>query len=559
MKGKPGGSAFERTSRSSRFARFVGLFVLLGLACHPLTVAALCPDGIIDPGEQCDDGGFCVGGSLAGTACTAEADCVDGGACFGGLDDLRVCESDDDCRLGDCRRCRPVGGDGCAANCTFETDILVPLVAGFVESNGMDIAFGTSGLVVFGPFLTVPLPVTGALTLTVGHSRGGVSPVAVRARNVRFDAIPVSTGACACLRGPARLTCGATLLDPDGTFSADCRPNDPDATPCPQNRPCAPLHGAGNAGSGFINCGGPGVAIELNHDCNAAVGAPPFSAVVSTADLEGPDAHLAGNTLLGFTIQPTTVVGFCTGSSPDYGPDGIQCTDDDPPERRGIPVPLLLTTGSAVGAVVNPADQEDVLGPFSIDGRAFACDDTDGSVDISGGVISGVFTACDQPTVSDIVVPISFGFAQVARLPGTIGSTPTPGPDNCCQCLEPLSCIATSQEDCGECSRVPFAACGDDGICRIITPSPTTTPTLSPTPSPSPAPCVGDCNGDGDVTVDEVMVLVGIALGQQVMDLCHRADRNGDGRVAVDDILAAVHAALAGCAGEHPAPSRPIP
>lgn len=528
-----------------RFAFLAVVFVLSG---PPEAAVAICSDGIVDADEQCDDGGFCIGGPLAGTVCTSEEDCVDGGACFGGLDDLRECVSDADCRGGACRRCRPVGGDACAANCTFETDIPVPLVAGFVESNGMEISFGTSGVVVFSPFLTVPLPLTGAWTLTVGHSREQVSPVTIRERGVHFDAIPTSTLSCACLRGPARLTCGGTLLDRDGTLSTDCGPGDPDAAPCPQHRPCAPVHGPGNSGSGFIDCGSPGVGIEISHDCNATPDAAEFSPAVSTTELERLGAPRIGNTLLGFAIQLTPVVGLCTGTTPDYGPDGILCTDDDPLAQRGTPIAVLLTTGAAVGTVIHAANSEDVLGPIAIDGRAFTCNDTDASVDISAGVIGGVFTACDQPSISDIVVPISFGFDQVTRLPGAIGPTPTPGPNDCCQCVAPLSCAASNNGECGACHRVSNAACDDDGTCRILTPSPTETLTLPPPPTPSPPACVGDCDGSREVTVDEIMVLIGIALGQQAVDLCRAADRDGDGTVFVDEIVAAVQAALAGCA-----------
>jgi hypothetical protein len=61
-------------------------------------------------------------------------------------------------------------------------------------------------------------------------------------------------------------------------------------------------------------------------------------------------------------------------------------------------------------------------------------------------------------------------------------------------------------------------------------------------------PCVGDCAVDGSVTVDEIVVGVSIALGQNGIDRCLMFDRSGDGAVTVDEILAAVAAALGGCA-----------
>src|SRR5579862_6261191 len=65
--------------------------------------------------------------------------------------------------------------------------------------------------------------------------------------------------------------------------------------------------------------------------------------------------------------------------------------------------------------------------------------------------------------------------------------------------------------------------------------------------------CIGDCNGDGEVTVDELIVGVNIALGVANIDACPAFDRNGDGAVTIDEILAAVNALLIGC------PATPAP
>ncbi len=83
-----------------------------------------------------------------------------------------------------------------------------------------------------------------------------------------------------------------------------------------------------------------------------------------------------------------------------------------------------------------------------------------------------------------------------------------------------------------------------------ITPTPTNTaaPTFAPTGTPTARPCVGDCNGSGDVTVNELLTMVNIALGNLPVSMCDPGDPNHDGRVTVDEILAAVNAALSGCA-----------
>jgi hypothetical protein len=45
--------------------------ISMTLASMPAAASAICGDGIIDGGEDCDDGGYCIGGADAGTACTA--------------------------------------------------------------------------------------------------------------------------------------------------------------------------------------------------------------------------------------------------------------------------------------------------------------------------------------------------------------------------------------------------------------------------------------------------------------------------------------------------------
>jgi cysteine-rich repeat protein len=76
----------------------------------------------------------------------------------------------------------------------------------------------------------------------------------------------------------------------------------------------------------------------------------------------------------------------------------------------------------------------------------------------------------------------------------------------------------------------------------------TVTPTLTPTQMSSPSSCPGDCGGDKEVTVDELLTMVNIALGTNPVGNCPAGDTNGDGEVTIDEILMAVNAALLGCA-----------
>jgi hypothetical protein len=68
----------------------------------------------------------------------------------------------------------------------------------------------------------------------------------------------------------------------------------------------------------------------------------------------------------------------------------------------------------------------------------------------------------------------------------------------------------------------------------------------TPTPATQIA-CVGDCNGNQQVTVDELITGVNIALGNTALEQCEEFDANGDFQVTVDELITAVNNALSGC------------
>lgn len=61
------------------------------------------------------------------------------------------------------------------------------------------------------------------------------------------------------------------------------------------------------------------------------------------------------------------------------------------------------------------------------------------------------------------------------------------------------------------------------------------------------SPCVGDCKDDGEVTVDDLIIMVNIANGAAPVADCLAGDANGDGMITIDDIIIAVTNALNGC------------
>jgi hypothetical protein len=59
--------------------------------------------------------------------------------------------------------------------------------------------------------------------------------------------------------------------------------------------------------------------------------------------------------------------------------------------------------------------------------------------------------------------------------------------------------------------------------------------------------CLGDCDSDGEVTVDEIIVGVNIALQLQPITNCPSFDSDGDGEVTINELIVAVSSALNGC------------
>lgn len=168
-------------------------------------VDALCGNGVVESGEDCDDEGTCIGGMNAGLHCVSESQCRGNGVCVGGAKAESACGDNVACPGGQCIHCRTFGGDGCAANCTVESEVTTPFVPGLF--NGTELVPGTSGEVVYGDILTIPLPVDGRQTLRVGKPRNGVIPVTIRADSFIVARIPVGLP-CVCLRAVVYKTCG---------------------------------------------------------------------------------------------------------------------------------------------------------------------------------------------------------------------------------------------------------------------------------------------------------------------------------------------------------------
>lgn len=353
-----------------------------------------CGNGIVEPGEDCDNGGICIGGNRAGSACTADAICggdAQPGVCLAGTKVGTACDADDDCPNSQCDRCVTFGGDGCAANCTFETDVSFPLVAGAVIPGG--IQQGTSGVINYTQLIPrLPLPLSGQQTLTIGKELDGEIPGVIKAASVSFPKIQVATLACACVRGFAGKTCGGTVFEADGTPSPLCGDGLVDPTICPASKPCAFVNGPGNSAAGVIGCAGlDAIDSDVTQDCHPDGGGPPDPRQTTLSGFGPPGSARMMN-----TIRIGTQSGLCTATF---------CTDVDSVELRGTPITLPYMTGSTgatvlhAGAVGGPS-----LGPQGTMGTPVSCAMLTQPVpSFEGGNLAASFTSCAS-TLGDIVL-----------------------------------------------------------------------------------------------------------------------------------------------------------
>jgi hypothetical protein len=87
--------------------------------------------------------------------------------------------------------------------------------------------------------------------------------------------------------------------------------------------------------------------------------------------------------------------------------------------------------------------------------------------------------------------------------------------------------------------------------CAVGEPTPAVTPsataTLTATATATPIPCVGDCNGDGTVSINELILMVNIALGILPPSACTAGDADHDGSISIGELITAVNNALDGC------------
>lgn len=103
-----------------------------------------------------------------------------------------------------------------------------------------------------------------------------------------------------------------------------------------------------------------------------------------------------------------------------------------------------------------------------------------------------------------------------------------------------------------------------DGQIAVISPpatdtpaaTPTSTPTATQTVNPTYAACTGNCDAGPEVTIDEVIRGVNIALENFPLTVCVAFDSNRDGFVTISELIRSVNNLLFGC-GVIPPTRRP--
>jgi hypothetical protein len=402
----------------------------------PLTPPlAVCGNGLIERGETCDDGGFCVGDSVNISCEDNKQNCPDGRMC---MNRFCVCENNSQCEAGqecsegfcllrctrseDCPsgRCKPAGGDGCAANCTDE-DVRV---ANLDPDRSPSRAETT-----FGP---IDLNLIGVQRFRTGQIRGdqvidpqgdvvtepGEMPVVIKAdveNGPLFAPVPVAGLVCACVRqvpvpdlfgpnnsGVGKIGCGEQgLTDVDYRIFQDHNTN-----------PSDPRNGT------TIGMGLP--QLEDDPECDDEFVFP--SGVVSKACRENRDPLCTDASATFHTdicnsprriefsggqaprgsalIDNSTAIGLLNDNGKckpgriengkcidaddprielkDYGPDCLPCTQDD--RDMGTQENLPTTTGRATGTVYDAGFVINAEYGFPVpitDGAGNACNSDD--------------------------------------------------------------------------------------------------------------------------------------------------------------------------------------
>lgn len=225
---------------------------------------------------------------------------------------------------------------------------------------------------------------------------------------------------------------------------------------------------------------------------------------------------------------------------------------------KGDVPPLTLADCTANGDLPNAVQAEPVLAGFKLVVENAFCSPTrthclcpsDGVTPPDNFINVVIYGPDPLPTPgpSPVVIPLLPGgqlFTVNFKVGGTVGGA------------VPLHIL--NQVDDSPSTRPPFTALLSVGDVNAV--DQTCGPSIPPCSDPSsisevafsdgrvlvPNGCIGNCNYSSGVTVDEILTMVNIALGNASISSCYAGDANGDLQITVDEILRAVNNALNGC------------
>jgi cysteine-rich repeat protein len=387
------------------------------------------------------------------------------------------------------------GGDGCAQNCTRET------VRPFIIDPARSPVSTQLDTLVF------TLNLTGSVKFTTGGpSADGNIPFVIQDENVHFDPIQVPPIGCVCVDsqavpgvfGPGNVAAGSIGCGGDDFFLRDyvltqdhnvgmtgtCVSGDEEGMHCTADPNCEP-------GCRFTeaDCHIIGGRVEPPNGNHPGVCNGESEMTVTGGGRRGSAAFLDNVAFVFFFDGGSCCVAGVDPGCEDpeglKGPDGIPCTADD----------LLSTTGMNLPGTTGTANA--VLVDFNNE---------------PGKVLDGDTMCGEEPCI--------------AAVSG-----------------EPFDCDAIMADPNGGLDTGVFAlafpildnADFGDSLATIR---------LAAT---STSVCGGDCNENGQVTVNELVTAVNIALGTSPVADCPAADGDSSGSVEINELVTAVNHALSGC------------
>ena len=149
---------------------------------------------------------------------------------------------------------------------------------------------------------------------------------------------------------------------------------------------------------------------------------------------------------------------------------------------------------------------------------------------IDFGPVSG------QPSLAPMIDPSSAAATQLLEQNGGLQNFTDTGIEKV------IDAVRTANQN------VTFAGQSADIAVLLATQTASNAPAVQQAIQSARTCAVGDCNQDGQVTVDKVLTMVNIALGNSALSTCTAGDANGDGEITIDEILLAVINVLNGCA-----------